>query len=343
MSILAIGDLHIQPDNLSDINVFLSQLEKWLSQNFVDLIVILGDTLHTHETVYTECLNKMLEYIRICEKYAQTEILVGNHDYINNQQFLTNAHPFSGWKKTHNIVDYVKSIKIREFKIILCPFVPDGRFHEALRTCQEDWKDANCIFAHQLLDGAKMGAILTSGIEKWDEHSPMLICGHIHDKQLVQKNLWYTGSSMQVSFGEHSDHTISLVNINSNELLPQITEVNIYPPTKKTVYSDISEIKNITLPQEENVKTKLSLSGDAEEFRTFKKSNEYKELIQKGVKVVFKQKKSYNIHLPKTSLKSFPEILFSLIGENFEMIKLYSQVLNYSSPNATEIIFEEEN
>ena len=53
LTILAIGDLHIQPNTLADINVFLSQLDKWLSKNPVDMIVILGDTLHTHETVYT--------------------------------------------------------------------------------------------------------------------------------------------------------------------------------------------------------------------------------------------------------------------------------------------------
>jgi DNA repair exonuclease SbcCD nuclease subunit len=337
--ILAIGDLHIQPDTLAEVNVFLKQLDKWLTENPVDLIVILGDTLHTHETVYTECLNKMLEYIRLCERHAPTEVMVGNHDYINNQQFLTPAHPFSGWKKSHNIVDYVKVSAVRGKKIVLCPYVPDGRFHEALRTVGDEWKSAACIFAHQLFDGAKMGPIVSKGVEKWDEKSPMVISGHIHDKQLVQENLWYTGSSMQISFGEREDHTISLVYL-PDEGIPLIEEVNIHPPTKKTVYFDIAKAKEMKLPEEENVRVKVTLSGDSEEFKTFKKTAEYKKLLEKGVKVVFKQKRNVAIpDLPTTSLKSFPDILFSLIEDNAEMVHMYNEM--FGQPSTVEIVFDE--
>lgn len=339
--ILAIGDLHIQPDTLADINVFLKQLDNWLSANHVDLIVILGDTLHTHETVYTECLNKMLEYIRICEKHATTEVLVGNHDLSNNQQFLTKAHPFAGWK-SHRIVDYVKVSVVKGKKIVLCPYVPDGRFHEALRTVGDEWKGAECIFAHQLFDGAKMGPIVAKGVEKWDESLPFVVSGHIHDKQRVQENLWYTGSSMQISFGEREDHTISLIHL-SDESFPVIEEINIHPPTKKTVYSDISKVKEIKLPEEENVRVKVTLSGDSEEFKTFKKSVEYKKLMDKGVKVVFKQKRNVPMAvLPKTHLKSFPEILFSLIEENKDMIHFYNELFgsNGSTGEEVEIVFE---
>jgi DNA repair exonuclease SbcCD nuclease subunit len=328
--ILAIGDLHIQPDTLADINVFLKQLDKWLSHNPVDLIVILGDTLHTHETVYTECLNKMLEYIRVCEKYAETEIMVGNHDFVCNTAYLSDAHPFVGWKKTHNIVDRVKVRCVKDRKIVLLPFVPDGRFHEALRTVGDEWKTAECIFAHQLFDGAKMGPIVAKGVEKWEDDLPMVISGHIHDKQLVQPNLWYTGSSMQVSFGERDNHTISLVTLSESpsespsESLPVIEEIDINPPTKKTVYFDVNDAKEMKLPTDENVRVKVSLSGDVEEFKTFKKTEEYKKLIQKGVKVVFKQKRSVQVNLPSTQLRHFPDILYSLVEENAEMVDMYN-------------------
>lgn len=340
--ILAIGDLHIQPDTLAEVNVFLKQLDKWLSNNPVDSIVILGDTLHTHETVYTECLNKMLEYIRLCEKYAPTEVLVGNHDFCSNQAFLNDQHPFVGWKKTHNIVDRVKVSHVKGKKIVLCPYVPDGRFQEALRTVGEEWKDALCIFAHQLFDGAKMGPITAKGVEKWDENHQMVISGHIHDKQLVQENLWYTGSSMQVSFGEREDHTISLITI-PDEGIPLIEEVNIHPPTKKTVYFDISKAKDalLKLPEEENVRLKVTLSGDSEEFKTFKKSTEYKKLLDKGVKVVFKQKRNVAVpNLPTTTLKSFPDILFSLVEDTPEMVGMYNEVFGGQATADVEIVFE---
>lgn len=479
IQILAIGDLHIQPDNLSEINIFLNQLEKWLIQNKVDLIVILGDTLHTHETVYTECLNKALEYIKLCEKYAHTEVLIGNHDFCfakdtpvlmydgtikysqdikigdilagddntprnvlsltrgnngkmydilqsnadtytvtenhilclqsgynelieisvkdylclsdhikinfygyknlfdlngrkiadncltnftivpskltdyygwttdgnhrfllkdftvvhncNNQQFLTTAHPFSGWKKSYNIVDTVKNITIENYQITLSPFVPDGRFYEALRTAK-GWEKSKCIFAHQLFDGAKMGPIIANGVEKWGDNEPMLISGHIHDKQKVQENLWYTGSSMQISFGEREDHTISLVKIDDNVV---IEEIDIHPPSKKTVYCDISNISETKIPSDENVKVKVSVSGDSDEFKTFKKSVEYQKLIKSGVKVVFKQKKSFVPLMPSTQFKSFPDILFSLLEDDVNLMNIYNQVIGYK-----EICFE---
>jgi DNA repair exonuclease SbcCD nuclease subunit len=334
--VLAIGDLHIQPETLAEVNVFLRQLDKWLTGNPVDLIVVLGDTLHTHETVYTECLNKMLEYLRICEKYAETEVLIGNHDYCNNGQFLTDAHPFVGWKKTHNIVDRVKVRYAREEKIVLVPYVPDGRFHEALNTIGNEWKSASCIFAHQLFDGAKMGPIIAKGVEKWIEDSPMVISGHIHDKQLPQRNLWYTGSSMQISFGEREDHTISLITL-PKQGIPIIQEINIHPPTKKTVYFDVSKVKEMKLPEEENVKLKVTLSGDSEEFKTFKKTEEYKKLLQKGVKVVFKQKRDTPMNLPTTNLKTFPDILFSLIEESPQMLDMYNSLFGLRE---REIIFE---
>ncbi len=333
--ILAIGDLHIQPDNLPDITIFLAQLRKYLETQVVDLIVILGDTLHTHETVYTVCMNRMLEYISLCEEFAPTEVLVGNHDWIHNGAYLSDDHPFVGWREKHSIVDRVKVREVKGEKIVLLPYVPDGRFLEALQTVGEEWRTAKCIFAHQLLDGAQMGPVAAKGVEKWDESHPLVVSGHIHDKQRVQPNLWYTGSAMQVSFGERIDHTISVIELSTP---PQITEVDIHPPRKQTVYLDVSEVSETKLPSRENVKLKLSLSGDATEFKTFKKSELYSKLIKQGIKVVFKQKRTVPVYLPTTHLKTFPDILYSCCT-TAEMQLLYGEVMGTGN---TEVVFEEE-
>lgn len=339
--ILTLGDLHIQPDNLSEINVYLEQLEKYLKQNTFDLIIILGDTLHTHEIVYTQCLNKMLEYVKLCEKYATTYSLVGNHELINNQVYLTGNHPFMGFKKSHNIVDIPICIQVNNNSIILCPYVPDGRFIEALNQCTPEWKTVNCIIGHQLLDGAKMGAITAKNVEVWDLSYPMLVCGHIHDKQHPQKNLYYPGSAMQVAFGETEDHTISVINLHEGNI--SIDEVNIHPPKKKTIYADIKNIRELKLPDEEHLRLKISISGDADEFKTFKKSTDYKDLIKKGIKVVFKQKRTaLPANLPKTSFRSFPDILYSIVSENPDMMDLYHKVLPdvFSSTSSVDIVFD---
>ena len=48
--------------------------------------------MHYHERIFTQALNKTLEVVTTLLNYAPVDILVGNHDMINNQQFLTSNH-----------------------------------------------------------------------------------------------------------------------------------------------------------------------------------------------------------------------------------------------------------
>ena len=57
-----------------------------------DLIIIAGDLLHTHERLHTLALNKAYEMVYVMRLIARTYVLVGNHDYIQNQQFLTSNY-----------------------------------------------------------------------------------------------------------------------------------------------------------------------------------------------------------------------------------------------------------
>ena len=61
-------------------------------------------------------------------------ILVGNHDYINNSQFLTDNHWLNCFKNKNNIhiIDNVLLCNHNNLNVIMCPYVPDGRFIEAL-------------------------------------------------------------------------------------------------------------------------------------------------------------------------------------------------------------------
>jgi hypothetical protein len=141
---------------------------------------------------------------------------------------------------------------------------------------------------------------------------------------------------MQVSFGESSDHTIALITLDSS--LPDIKEINIHPPTKRTIYADIADIDEVKIPHLENVKFKLSLSGDLDQFKSFKKTLKYRDLTKSGIKVVFKHKRSHQTpQVPLTEHKTFPDIMFSLIHDNPKMIALYQEMFGLSC----EIVFEE--
>ena len=102
--VLFIGDPHIQVTNIIEVELFMERLIDLASQNTPDIIIIAGDLLHTHERLHTIALNKAYEMVDKMRLIAPTYVLVGNHDYISNQQFLSENHWMTAmkeWKKYH--------------------------------------------------------------------------------------------------------------------------------------------------------------------------------------------------------------------------------------------------
>ena len=114
---------------------FISKIKLIAFENKPDIIVLLGDLLHTHEKIHTAPLNKALEFIDSMRKIAYVFVLVGNHDYINAVQFLTENNWLNSLKEWDNvtIVDKVITHIHHQNKIVLLPYVHPGRFEEALR------------------------------------------------------------------------------------------------------------------------------------------------------------------------------------------------------------------
>lgn len=340
LNILCIGDIHIQTSNTLDIKIFTDKLYEYIEEkkDMIDMIVLMGDILHTHERLHTIPFNIATSMFETLSKLKPLYILVGNHDYINNSQFLTDNHWLNCFKNKNNIhiIDNVLLCNHNNLNVIMCPYVPDGRFIEALNNLNTkfDWKKADCIFAHQLFDGAKMGAVIAENIEKWDENYPYLISGHIHDKQKIQNNLYYTGSSMQHAFGESHDKTICLVKIDTSIY---IEEIDLNLPKKQILYYDIENIdpsinknnedeinKVLKLLDTPNTHYKITISGNFEQFKVFKKNPSFIKLQKNGTKVVFKNKLVDILnqkHLIKSTGDisehlSFKDILFELLSND---------------------------
>lgn len=290
MKVIAIGDPHFKTDNIPEVELFMDKIEELLKCEKPDFIVLLGDVLHTHERLHTIPLNKAYEFVKRLRNVSKTFVLVGNHDYTANCQFLTTNHWMNAMKEWDNvtIVDTVIHFKLNDFRFVLCPYVPPGRFIEALNTNTQDWKSADCIFAHQEFQGCKMGAITSIEGDSWSEDFPSVISGHIHSKQTI-KNIYYCGSSMQHAFGESEINIIPILTWNKRGSY-DLREVDLNLPRKKIIYSDIQTIEDYKIPQTDD-KIKISISGIYEEFKAFKKTKKYRELVSKGTKVVFKPKK----------------------------------------------------
>ncbi len=303
MNLLIIGDTHFKTDNIEQVNEFIDKTIEYIKNKSYDFIILLGDILHTHERLHTIPLNKAHELILRIKKLYPVFVLVGNHDYINNQQFLSENHWMNALKYIDNIYIVDKSTKFSygSFKFTLVPYVPNGSFLEALNsenslltyeedfveTTQDfDWEESHLIFAHQEFKGCKMGAIISENGDVWDENSPMVISGHIHSKQKPQKNILYTGSALPVAFGESEDNTILEVIMENNDVI--YNEINLGLKQKKIIYLDVENIKTYDPEKNKDKILKICIKGSLDSFKTITKTKEYKNLIKKGIKIAFK-------------------------------------------------------
>lgn len=345
VKVLAIGDPHFRVSTVKDNDMFIQKVLDVIEKFKPDIVVCLGDLLHDHEKLHTIALNQAHKFIKVVSLQVPIYVLVGNHDMINASQFLTTNHWMNGMKEWHNvfIADRVLDLKLKDREFYFLPYVPPGRFIEALETSEQDWKQATCIFAHQEFKGCKMGAMLSEIGDEYDVKLPLVVSGHIHDRQIPQLNIIYTGSSMQHAFGESGHKSISLLTFTGKTEYKE-TELFLDLPRRMIKYIDTSELNklNIELYTSSPDYIKLSVSGTHEEFKTFKKSEKYKELTRKGVKVVFKVFKKELDSVEKKEHRGFEEILKELIQKenNPSLLKVYNRIFEKIIPDNTQDVLE---
>jgi DNA repair exonuclease SbcCD nuclease subunit len=355
VKVIAIGDQHFQVSNIPEVDLFIEKITELVARFKPDFIVLLGDLLHEHERINTVPLNRAYTLIDNLRKISRLYVLVGNHDMQNNSVFLTDSHWLNALKEWENVivVDAVIEEVINDVKFIFSPYVFAGRFYEALNTIGDNWKDASCIFAHQEFFGCKMGAFNSIDGDKWETTYPNVISGHIHLNQRPQKNIYYPGSSLQVAFGETSKNIIACVMFTSENNEYELEEVELDLPKKHIIYTDIEDIEKVKIPEhtDENKlqdKVKVSISGVYEDFKSFKKTKKYKDLVSKGVKVIFKPKRS-EIKNGKENIKSaldknpndFNEIIHIIIQDqkNPYLLEAYELVLNSKEINPDDVLY----
>lgn len=277
---LFIGDVHIRLDNLYVIDAIEEKIQH-IQQRY-NAIVLAGDVLDSHERIHCQLLNRACKFIHTLRGIAPLYILVGNHDYINNQQFLTTRHWMNSLKCWGNVTIVDEPTLIMNERFLMMPYVPVGRFIEALDTLDEDWKQVQCIFAHQEMAGCKMGAIVSLEGDAWNEAWPLLISGHIHEQQEVGSNIIYPGSCINHSFG-HNHQGLTLFTFHPDGSW-----------TRNKFDLGLKKKKIVVIRQLEDIKddvdssTKLIISANMEDIKKFRLGNRYKKLQEQHVKIVFK-------------------------------------------------------
>jgi DNA repair exonuclease SbcCD nuclease subunit len=330
MRFLFIGDVHIKTDNAEEIEILITEIDRVCSENKYNYIIVGGDIMHYHERLFTQCLNKSLHFLNKLSNIAYTYVLVGNHDYINNSEFLSENHWMNSMKNVKNlkIVDNVTEEK----DFILCPYVYPGRFIEALETKTKEWNSKKIIFAHQEFRGCKMGAIVSVEGDEWKENYPFVISGHIHDNQKVGNNIYYPGSPLQHAFGDSETRVLCDILLEKDENNPKIIDIPLNVPKKRIMKTDIQNIKKIKEITEnlDNLnKIKIKLDVTNEEFKLFKETKDYKDLINKGVKIQITKKKTDKKEIEETKDETnFTQILENIIDDDEPLVReLYNQVV----------------
>lgn len=283
MKIIFIGDPHFKVKNVDVIDVFIEQCVLKVEEYKPDLCIIGGDLLDTHERLHQTPYNKAIKFIDLLRKKSRVVVLVGNHDYENNQQFLTDKHwmnPLKKWDKV-TIVDNVVTID----NLCFVPYVPPGRFLEALQNV--NLTKIKCVFAHQEFRGCNLGVLTSENGDKWPLDYPLVISGHIHKPHRPQKNIIYPGSIVQHSFGEANSKDNGILFVDFEKDIFEKIKIEI--PQRFTVnvlcenFKDISQYKLKPLQ-----KMRVICIGTKQEIKLIKKGSTFKKLPL-GVSVVFRE------------------------------------------------------
>jgi hypothetical protein len=152
LSVVIIGDPHYKTKNIVETTEFELKLFAYLDGIVAPtFIVCTGDMLNDHETVHSDPLRRIISLVHRLRRYAPVYVLVGNHDRPNNSNFLTEEHPFTAIKhwdcdlslNRHavTVVDRVIVDVIAGHRLVWVPYVPPGRFFEALMTAIKPTED----------------------------------------------------------------------------------------------------------------------------------------------------------------------------------------------------------
>lgn len=313
--ILIIGDIHFQEKAYLECENLIKRIFNIVAETNPSTIILLGDVLDTHERVKQPQWEQMCRFVETLSSTVPVYILVGNHDYINGDQFLTDKHFYNPFKKWENvcIIDHPKMVCIEdsyqesEELLVMCPYVPKGRIIEALDTLHTEvdnttktimiphWTDARVLFCHSEFHGVTYKGRISSDGDEWSDEFPVVISGHIHNECYIEPNIMYVGSCRQVNADECPDKFIWHLlfpseNLSDDEVEGYTLINNLWikkiPLGLRTIkeikikYDEISEF-DFSLLEENNIKLHIECTDS--EFKSFKKTQLCKKMVSEGV------------------------------------------------------------
>ena len=295
--VFCIGDPHFKVSNVREMNEMTERVLNKIRETQPNFIVCLGDILDRHSNIHVVPLTMAMKFLKELSMIKDLYIVIGNHDRPNNSNFCTEEHPFIAckfWERTV-VIDTTMMVERDDNKFIFVPYVPPGRFMEAIRLlrrnteCQDDVSDilrgVTCIFAHQEFYGAKMEeGIESSHGDHWPVSYPLCISGHIHHYDDLQSNMIYVGTPMQHEYNDMSTKTVSMFKFKQNEFEHERFDLGL--TRKYVVHLRAEEVSTYEPPK--NTLVVLVICGTQPEIDVCKKIQRIKEFQKSGIKVKYK-------------------------------------------------------
>jgi DNA repair exonuclease SbcCD nuclease subunit len=284
MKIFVIGDPHFKSKNSLETTEMSNKIYHHILDTNPDFIVVLGDVLDTHETIHVGPFCRATEFLfRLSSMSKHLYILIGNHDRINNNVFLTPESAFNAcksWKNT-TVVDKVVTTKYEDKEFLFVPYVPTGRLMEAFGTeniTEENINQYSIVFAHQEFKGCSMNMITSNSGDEWKPEFPLCISGHIHDFQELHHNMIYPGTPLQHAFGDSPNKAVMILeDFEESSLGWKYTRIKLGLPKKLIVHINAEELIDYVLP--ENSFVKLVVTGESDKMKEVLKLEKVKELL----------------------------------------------------------------
>lgn len=162
----------------------------------------------------------------------------------------------------------------------------------------------------------QLGPITSRHGDEWPEAAPLVVSGHIHEHQWLQKNILYVGAPFDTGFGEEGTKTVSILDFAADGAMEH-TRVDLGMPRRETVTATIAEAMEYQKP--DNVHIRMYVTGTTEELVAFKKTSRYKELSQ-ILKIIPKPTDPVVVRRNE-GCKAYLDILKELVAEESEQVQ----------------------
>lgn len=335
---LQIGDLHIYQTTLGLCREVVDKILLLAKKEEYDFIVILGDILHTNDTVKLGSFDLAYYLINELRVHTPVYVIIGNHDLASPDNYLTTEHFFNPLKEYENVV-VVDKVVIEYFQgqeFIFCPYTPPDKFIETLDNADDQtaggWKDCVCVFSHQDIRGGgydREGVTSTSGVV-WKEDYPFYIGGHHHRCHKPKDNIYLPGSCIATSHSDNYPKSVSSVTFHIDEDNVKLWKIKAIPlgiKEKKTVYIDVNNLNNSDVNTlSENFDLRVCYQGKREELKEFERTECYNNLKSKGVKLCPTEKKIKTNGFE--SGLTFQEIFTKVIEKKSQCVRDAYKILN---------------